>query len=170
MILANLIFFIFWSTNVFSEENVSGVTDYTTYATTFEYTKKIQKEIEEVKDLTSENFFKKIDKYRINIEKYFEHKKRVCNGEFSTIIISGESEKAQTKSNKLSSEERKLCFREMKALQTTYINYTFLARKRYLDYLHEKRIAELMEARKDAIDSLQASFSPKDKNRRRGKR
>jgi hypothetical protein len=43
----------------------------------------------------------------------------------------------------------------------------FLARKRYLDFLHERRIAELMEARKQAIDSLQSSFTPKDKKKRR---
>jgi hypothetical protein len=141
--------------------------DLTTYASTFEYTKKIQKEIEEVKQLSADKFFKNIDRYRESIEKYFDHKKRVCNGEFSTIILTEGVESKNTKVNKLSIEERKLCFREMKALQTTYINYMFLARKRYLDFLHERRIAELMEARKQAIDSLQSSFTPKDKKRRR---
>ena len=141
--------------------------DLTTYASTFEYTKKIQKEIEEVKQLSADKFFKNIDRYRESIEKYFDHKKRVCNGEFSTIILTEGVESKNTKVNKLSIEERKLCFREMKALQTTYINYMFLARKRYLDFLHERRIAELMEARKQAIDSLQSSFTPKNKKRRR---
>jgi site-specific DNA-cytosine methylase len=150
-----------------AQEQNGDQADLTTYASTFEYTKKIQKEIEEVKDLPADKFFKNIDRYRESIEKYFEHKKRVCNGEFSTIILTEGAESKTAKTNKLSVEERKLCFREMKALQTTYINYMFLARKRYLDFLHERRIAELMEARKEAIDSLQSSFAPSDSKKSR---
>ncbi|MCO4794420.1 MAG: hypothetical protein KC493_11940 [Bacteriovoracaceae bacterium] len=163
-------FLVLFSFNARSVETETEVSDYTTYASTFEYTKKIQKEIEEVKDLPAENFFKNIDTYRLSIEKYFAHKKRVCNGEFSTIILMEGNKSSKSKVNKLSLEERKLCFREMKALQTTYINYMFLARKRYLDFLHERRIGELMEARKEAIDSLQASFAPKKKKKRRRRR
>lgn len=160
-----LLFLFIFSVQAQDQENTEA--DLTTYASTFEYTKKIQKEIEEVRDLPADKFFKNIDNYRQSIEKYFEHKKRVCNGEFSTIILTEGVESKKAKVNKLSIEERKLCFREMKALQTTYINYMFLARKRYLDFLHERRIAELMEARKQAIDSLQSSFTPKDKKKRR---
>ena len=63
-----------------AQEQNGDQADLTTYASTFEYTKKIQKEIEEVKDLPADKFFKNIDRYRESIEKYFEHKKRVCNG------------------------------------------------------------------------------------------
>ena len=63
--------------------------------------------------------------------------------------------------NKLSHEERKLCFREMKALQITFINNMFLARKRYLDHLHQLRVSELGAAREQSIKSVQKAFTKK---------
>jgi hypothetical protein len=128
--------------------------------TSFEYTRRIQTELSLLEKLGPELYISKINNYRTSLEKYFEHKKRVCHGEFSTVVLKGsESSPAENLSkNKLSKEERKLCFREMKALQVTFINNMFLARKRYLVHLHEKRIKELSAAREKAINSLQASF------------
>jgi hypothetical protein len=63
----------------------------------------------------------------------------------------------------LSREERKLCFRELKALQVTFINNMYSARKRYLDFLHAKRVEELEQAREKSIKSLQDSFNKKSR-------
>ena len=147
------------------------INDAISYSSTFEYTKKIRDEIESIKELKPENFFKRVDTFRANLEKYFLQKKKVCNGEFSTFILSEGTVRSDLPANqarKLSKEERQLCFREMKALQITYINNMFLARKKYLDFLHERRIAELMEAREKSIQSLQSTFSKGE--RRKGLR
>lgn len=136
--------------------------------TTFEYTKRIHKQIEEVRSLTADDYASKIDQYREDIENFIEHKKRVCNGEFSTIVlgekkISEEIEEASKKTHKLGQEEKKLCFREMKALQVTFVNNMYLARKNYLEDLHKKRIKELGDARDKALRSLQESFDKKSR-------
>ena len=136
--------------------------------TSFEYTRRIQQELTLLEKLSPELYISKINFYRTSLEKYFEHKKRVCHGEFSTVVLTGNSSVGSEKQSqlKLSKEERKLCFREMKALQVTFINNMFLARKRFLDYLHTKRLKELSEAREKAIASLQASFGKKRRSRR----
>lgn len=128
----------------------------------FDYTKRIHKSLEELKTLKPEDYFNNVDNYRIELEKFFDQKKRVCEGEFSTVILS-ESNSQEKKPVKLKPEERKLCFRELKALQLTFINNLFQARKKYLSFLHKKRIKELETARENAVKSLQRSF---DKKRR----
>ncbi|MCP4912209.1 MAG: hypothetical protein GY909_03740 [Oligoflexia bacterium] len=135
--------------------------------TTFEYTKKVKQQLNAIKKLPPENYFKEVDTYRLALEKYMENKKRVCEGEFSTVILENDTVNDQSaidnakKGNKLSREERKLCFRELKALQVTFINNMFIARKNYLDHLHNKRIDQLKVAREDAIKNIQMSFSKK---------
>ena len=136
----------------------------------FEYTKWIRLELDKIKDIEPEVYFKNIDSYRSNIEKYIDHKKRVCNGEFSSFVLSSSNEAQINTSkdrikNKLSGAEKKLCFRELKALQITMINNMFIARKRYLTYLHDLRLDELAKARDKIISSLQQSFS-RSKSRR----
>lgn len=124
----------------------------------FEYTQKIQQQLEELKNLETKNFLTQVERYRNNLEQYFEHKKRVCNGEFSTVILSEAGERAE-EGKRLSKEERKLCFREMKALQTTYLNNMHQARKRYLENLHSERIQQLEDSREKALNELNATFS-----------
>jgi hypothetical protein len=141
----------------FSQENV-------VQSNIFEYTKKVAADLEALKKLAPENYFTKVDDFRTDLEKYFDHKKRVCEGEFSTVILSAGSENKQNqKPVKLSKEERKLCFRELKALQVTFINNMYVARKHYLGFLHKKRIEELEKARENSIKSLQDSFNKKSR-------
>lgn len=131
--------------------------------TPFEYTKKIYNELEDIKKIKPEDYFAQIDEYRVGLEKYIDHKKRVCEGEFSFIILSDPTlanKKDQSKKgNKLSKEEQALCFRELKALQITFINNMFVARKKYLDYLHKRRINELQSTRDIAIKELNKQFN-----------
>jgi len=131
-----------------------------TGSTTFEYTQKIHKKLSELESLPVDKYVDEIDSYRNSLVKYFEHKKRVCRGEFSTIILSGEGQgPAKGATHKLSAKERKLCFREMKALQITFINNMFVARKRYLDELHEKQVKALSDAREASINDLKRAFN-----------
>lgn len=130
----------------------------------FEYTKKVHEQLNELRDISPSDYFKNVDTYRTDLEKYFDQKKRVCEGEFSTVILAGASEtKPNQKPVKLKPEERKLCFRELKALQLTFINNMFAARKRYLDFLHKERNSELEKAREKAVKTLQDSFNKKSR-------
>lgn len=130
----------------------------------FEYTKKIHKSLEDLKNLKPENYFSEVDQYRTDLEKFFEQKKRVCEGEFSTVILNESSASNQKrKPVKLKPKERKLCFRELKALQLTFINNMFQARKNYMLHLSQERMKELELAREKAVKSLQRSFDRKSR-------
>ena len=124
----------------------------------FEYTQRVRQELEQLNTLAPEQFLVEVDKVRTSMERYFDHKKRVCNGEFSTVILSVAGERS-TEANRLSADEKKLCFREMRALQTTYINNMYSARKRYLESLHTKRMEDLEASREKALQELSDTFS-----------
>lgn len=124
----------------------------------FEYTQRVRQEIDQLKDLSPDNFLTEVDKVRTSMERYFDHKKRVCKGEFSTVILSVAGERS-TEANRLTADEKKLCFREMRALQTTYINNMYSARKRYLENLHTLRMKDLEASREKALQELSDTFS-----------
>lgn len=149
-----LTFFI--ATSAFSQQAV----EQKEVSTTFEYTDQVSRKIEEVKSLPPKEYLSKINSYRDVVEEYINHKKRVCSGEFSTIILGSKGLNAEeTKKIRLSPEERELCFRELKALQINFVNNMFAARKKYLEYVHEKRIEELSKAREEALGSIHSTFS-----------
>lgn len=121
----------------------------------------IHNQLLELKNLKAEEFDKRIDEYRNSIEKYIEKKKRVCNGEFTTIILSDSKQKPTEQTNKLSADEKKLCFNELKAIYKTYINHLFLVRTRFLEFLNKKRIKELASIRDETLKSIDSTFSRK---------
>ncbi len=121
----------------------------------------VHKSLVELKNLKPEEFDKKIDDYRNSIEKYIEKKKRVCNGEFTTIILSDSEDQSKKQSKKLSSDEKKLCFNELKAIYKTYINHLFLVRTRFLEFLNKKRIEELASIRDETLKSIDSTFNRK---------
>lgn len=134
----------------------------------FEYTKRVRDALETLKTIKPENYVSKVDKFRGDLEKYIENKKRVCDGEFSTVILGEKPREGNSeKKNKLTREEKKLCFRELKALQITFVNNLYVARKSYVKYLYKERLAELASAREKTIKSLQNSFNKKRKKSRR---
>ncbi len=142
-----------------------GPTSGTTGESTFDYTKRIYQEVEQLKNVTPDNFAKEIDRFREQMERYIFHKKRVCNGEFSTFALAQNEaminavDAGPRTQRKLTAEEKKLCFKELKAFQVTYINNLFIARGRYLEYLHDLRKQELSQAREEALNSIKRSFA-----------
>ena len=134
----------------------------------FEYTRRISNVIDSIDKIKLDDFSSRIDEVSETLEKYFEYKKGVCRGEFSTIIFQ-ESQNSRT-NFKLTKKEQLLCFRELKALQVKYINKIFKVRKNYLDYMHTKRLDELKKVREKALEDVQQAFqdtSSKKKRRRR---
>ena len=134
----------------------------------FEYTRRISETIDSIDQIKLENFSSRIEEISATLEKYFEYKKGVCRGEFSTIIFK-ESEDSKT-NYKLTKKEQLLCFRELKALQVKYINKIFKIRKAYLDFMHEKRISELKKVREEALDEVQRAFQTSSGSNKRKRR
>lgn len=89
---------------------------------------------------------------------FIQVKARVCSGEFTTAVLEegvSSGKKNVPPLTKLSKQQKQLCFAELKAFQTTYINHLFEARKRYLDYLHTHRLDELFKTRDKILQDLQ---------------
>lgn len=143
-----LLFSIFLYGNSFAETPV-------------EYSKKVEAKIDEIPSLAPNEYLSKINSYREEIDKFIEHKKRVCSGEFSLIVLDGENnnESDEERTYKLSKEERKLCIRELQVLQLKFINNMFIARKNFLENGHKKSLEELEEARNQAVKNLKDSFN-----------
>ncbi len=126
----------------------------------FEYTNEIHGKISKIKEVAPDNFIGELEDLKVDLENFFDHKRKVCNGEFSSLILVASASK-DGGGNKLSDQERSLCYRELKALQTTYVNNLFIARKRYLTWVFEKNVKDLDSERTKAIKSLQESFDKK---------
>lgn len=130
-----------------------------------ESTRLAQQQIAAIPAIDPQDFPRELKVLRDSIERFFGHKKRVCNGEFSTVILSPIDVRESGISRddmiyrKLNVQERKMCFREMKEMQVQYINNVFQARKSYLEYLHSQRIEELDRLRAEAVESLERGLS-----------
>ncbi|WP_034728932.1 hypothetical protein [Bacteriovorax sp. BSW11_IV] len=148
-----LLLILLFASSSFSQEKAP--------TTTFEYTDQVSRKIDELKELRPEEYIQKVNSYRDVIEKYIDHKKRVCTGEFSTIILSSQGTPVEGSRIHLNNEERELCFRELKALQINFVNNMYVARRKFLDSMHEKRIEELSKAREEALGSINATFAKK---------
>lgn len=135
---------------------------------TFEYTREMSKKVNSISELKPEEFNGKIADIRKEIDKYVEHKKGVCQGEFSTVIL--EQTHAEKSEYKLTKTEQELCYRELKALQITYINKLFTAKKNFLDYLHKERIKKLGSVREEALRQLQATFDKKIQHKQKARK
>jgi len=134
--------------------------------TSFEYTREIHKKISMIKTVEASDYLSEVRELKKDLETFFSRKKKVCNGEFSSLILMGNDVKPDESVDKLNKEERSLCFRELKALQTTFVNNLFLARKNYLQFIHEKNLLDLDTERAKAIKSLQESFNKKGRSKR----
>lgn len=142
---------LFFASHVFSEDLIGE--------NSFEYTRKMYAKVEEISKLTPDEFELKINQIRADIDRYVEHKKGVCQGDFSTVIL-GSTNTSNTEF-KLSKAEQELCYRELKALQITYINNLYDARKKFLDSLHQQRLKQLSLVREEALKQLQSTFDKK---------
>ncbi len=125
-------------------------------------TKEINQLVNKLNKTAASDYVVQVDDIREKLEKYIEHKKRVCDGDFSTVILSkGENESDPKKPVKLSKEEREVCFRELKQVQQKYIESLFNAKKNYMIHLHSLRLKELEESKEMALKNLMNSFNKK---------
>ena len=123
----------------------------------------IRKLINEIPQMNSTLYPDKIASFRETFENYFEYKKGVCNGTFSTLIVDEKDGLKQNQSlDKLSKDEKNLCVKDLKELHISFINNMFTWRKKYLDYVHGLRLEELKIIKQNAINEIQKSYE-KDK-------
>jgi hypothetical protein len=151
--MKNLWFFLLY---LYSQLAFAQITE--TISSSFEYTQRIQQRLIQLADLEPTVYLTQIDSFRLDMERYFEHKKRVCEGDFSAVIL-GTAETESRTVQRLSREEKQLCYKELKALHVTYINNLFQAREKFLADLHKKRLEELKQARVKSLSEIEASSS-----------
>ena len=118
---------------------------------------KVKESIIKIKSLKPEEYLNSIDSFRTSIDRFVGYKKRVCNGEFSSLVLEN-GEIVQGQKKRLTEEEKIICFSELKKIQEDFIKNTFEARVKYLDYLHQKQIIDLKEAKKELLKSLDKTF------------
>ena len=126
------------------------------------FTDRISSTLTEIGGLDERNFPLKISSLRERVERFLNYQKKICQGEFSTIVLNefGQEEgEGQNELKKLDENERKLCFRELKNIQIMFINATHKARRNYLTSIHQKEMEGLDTLRKESIQSVQKVFS-----------
>ena len=106
-----------------------------------------------------DNYFSQIDTYLNKIDKHILHRRGICSGDFSVVEIEENSGEKVEKRRKLSRSERRLCLSELKNLRILYVNNLFIARKKYLDYLHDKRVKQLIKIKEDVLKEIQRGTS-----------
>lgn len=144
-ILTTLIFFsIVLSSSAFSEEKEapSGAEE-------------LKETISGLLKIGPDEYFSKIDTYLGKIDKYILRRKGICTGDFSIVVLEESSGEKVSKRRKLSPSERRLCLSELKNLRVLYVNNLFIARKKYLDYLHDVRIKQLIKIKEDVLKEIQ---------------
>ena len=121
----------------------------------------IQAKIRALAEIKPDSFAQNVESIRSELDRYFDNKKRVCNGEYSTIVLGDVAEAGRNveETRKLTKDERKVCFREMKNLQVSYVNALYEARRQYVLWLQEQQLEELGKVKDEAIKRLQTNFA-----------
>lgn len=121
----------------------------------------IQAKIRALAEIKPDSFAQNVESIRSELDRYFDNKKRVCNGEYSTIVLGDVAEAGRNveETRKLTKDERKVCFREMKNLQVSYVNALYEARRKYVLWLQEQQLEELGKVKDEAIKRLQTNFA-----------
>ena len=128
-------------------------------------TGKIKEEMEKLRSLNPSDFIRQIDDYRNTVEKFIQHKKRVCSGEFSKIVLGEGTIGTQKKT--LAKEEKDNCFQELLNLHVAYIDNIFTARSRFLSHQHDVRMKDMDVARKKSIENIKNKFTKKRRKKKK---
>ena len=126
------------------------------------FTGRIRATFEEIGSLPPGEFPQRLPGLRARVDRFIDHQKKVCQGEFSTVVLDGFGEgggpAGESALRKLDGDERKLCFRELQAIQVAFISSVHRARRAYLVHVHERELAGLDALRDEAVKSVQRSF------------
>jgi hypothetical protein len=119
----------------------------------------LKEKLSKLRELEPDDYTNNIDSFRVSVEKYINYKRKVCSGEFSSIILDeSSSAKAEVKKKKLSKDEKRVCFAELKSLQIIFINNMFIARKKFLKSVYSRALNELEKSREASLKNLKKRF------------
>lgn len=102
--------------------------------------------------LEQENFLEDVENVKNLFDKYFSNKSRVCQGEFTTMVLGVEE---QESNEKLSQSEIKACLTKLANERMVYIDAIYEKRKKYLVYLHQKQIEQLNKTKEFEVAKWQ---------------
>lgn len=137
------------------------------------FTGRIRATFEEIGSLPPEEFPRRLPGLRARVDRFIEHQKNICQGEFSTVVLDefGEGAAAAPAAGgaaggaagegvlrKLDPDERKLCFRELQSIRVAFISSVHRARRAYLVHVHKRELEGLDALRDEAVQSVQKSF------------
>lgn len=111
--------------------------------------------VDSLESIKPDEYYSKIDLILSKIDKFVEYRRHICKGEFSVTVLDGATSADGPKRRKLSKEEQKACMSELKNARILYANNLFIARKKYLDYLHQERINKLINIRDEVLKEIQ---------------
>ncbi len=89
--------------------------------------------VENLKQLSPDSYPVKINDYLEYFEKEIDRRNYFCQGE-------------------ISKEEKNICKDEIKKIRINFLNSVYLARKNYLNYLHDQRVKELEEEKQTMLN------------------
>jgi hypothetical protein len=99
----------------------------------------------------------KILQIKENFDRYIEHKKLECTGEFTQFIKNDLGEMESVK-RVLTREERKLCIVQLRDFHQYYLEKLLEAKKNYLIRLHSKHMLEIENLRNDISNLLDKTY------------
>ena len=129
----------------------------------------VVQKIAKLQKLSPSNFSKKVKSFSKDIEKLLSYRKKVCSGEFSTLVL-GDQGSEESSFKKLSKEEIRLCFGQLIDVQKSYITVLYDKRIEYLQFFHHERIKKLQRAKIESIAELTKSNRSLRKTKRKSRR
>lgn len=102
----------------------------------------------ELNKLASSDFVAEIDDIKDRFDSYFRNRSRICQGEFSTLVL-GQEESTDKETAKLSRSEIKACLNNLTNERMVYLDALYEKRKKYLLTLHKSQLEQLQKS-KDA--------------------
>ena len=119
---------------------------------------KIEGVLQNIKLLEAGDYLKNIGVKKETVEKYIDHKKRVCSGEFTSHILDESEMKEPIEYRVLSKKDRIRCFKKVQAVQISLVENLYLARRKYLVSLHGERLLELEKIKENSVKEIDFYF------------
>lgn len=130
----------------------------------FRFSRLIEEKVGQFSEISTEEFPRVFPELRSRFDQFFERKRNVCHGKFSTVILTsadlGQGPLADLKPDdfeirRLGRQEREACLVELKKMQAIYLSGVYQARRTYLESLHQQRMLELEKSHQAALQTLE---------------
>lgn len=114
--------------------------------------------IQSLNSLEIKTLSKNLPEIEESMDRYITYKKRICSGEFSTLVLDEDNETGENERS-LTKEEKELCLRNLIEDQKTFINSFYKRKKEFAKYLYDQRLSNLEKVHAELISDLTVSKS-----------